>query len=417
MSQPLPRYRIYSQPRDYAAIAWEVLTGGWKRGDACAELEQAITRRHEVPHALCIAKARVGIYVAVRGLIERGQKVVLSPYTISDVVNMVICAGGVPVFADLDPDTCNVSADEINRLVDGDTGAVLITHLHGLACDMDRIPRICAERGVPLIEDAAQAFGARFGGRALGSIGDVGIYSYGMYKNLNAFFGGMVVTRRDDLAERLRGEIEAFPSQEIPYYLSKVASGLASDVATWPPLFKALVYRVFRYGFLNDVGLLNNQVTVDVDPQMKTNLPESYLRRMTPMQTRIVLSQLDTVDENIRARIAHAERYHEGLRDISGLGLPPLRTDLSHTYTYFPVQAENRHALLAHMMREHCDVGAQHLHNCADLECFSEFQRDCPNARASASSVVLLPTYPRYSRADVDRNIRVIREYFGSAPS
>lgn len=61
MSQPLPRYRIYSQPRDYAAIAWEVLTGGWKRGDACAELEQAITRRHEVPHALCIAKARVGI--------------------------------------------------------------------------------------------------------------------------------------------------------------------------------------------------------------------------------------------------------------------------------------------------------------------------------------------------------------------
>ena len=75
-----------------------------------------------VPHAQCIAKARVGIYVAIRALIQPGQKVVLSPYTISDVINMSVCAGGVPVFADLDPDTCNVSADEIDRLVDSDTG-------------------------------------------------------------------------------------------------------------------------------------------------------------------------------------------------------------------------------------------------------------------------------------------------------
>ena len=64
-------------------------------------------------------------------------------------------------------------------------------------------------------------------------------------------------------------------------------------------------------------------------------------------------------------------------------------------------------------MQERCDIAAQHLHNCADLECFKEFQRDCPRARATAASVVLLPTYPRYSLADVDRNVAVIRRYFG----
>ena len=61
------------------------------------------------------------------------------------------------------------------------------------------------------------------------------------------------------------------------------------------------------------------------------------------------------------------------------------------------------------------DMGAQHLHNCADLECFSEFHRDCPNARRTARSVILLPTYPRYSRLDVERNIASIRRYFGRA--
>jgi dTDP-4-amino-4,6-dideoxygalactose transaminase len=90
-----------------------------------------------------------------------------------------------------------------------------------------------------------------------------------------------------------------------------------------------------------------------------------------------------------------------------------MRTDFSHTYSYFPIQAPDRKDLLRHAMRERRDMAGQHLHNCADLPCFEEFHRDCPRARATAASVVLLPTYPRYSLAEVDRNIAVIRRYFG----
>jgi dTDP-4-amino-4,6-dideoxygalactose transaminase len=375
-------------------------------------LEQAVCERHDVAHALCIAKARVGIYVAMRALIEPGQHVVLSPYTISDVINMVICAGGVPVFADLDRDTCNVSLRSLEELVDENTGAVLVTHLHGLACDMGRIAALCRAKGVPLVEDAAQAFGARFEGRALGTFGDLGVYSFGMYKNVNSFFGGMIVGRSGELMAKLREEVETFPHQEVLYYLSKLLEAATTDVATFPPLFRLLTYRVFRFGLLHDVALLNNQVSVDANPEMKRDLPESYLRRLTPMQARIVLSQLDRVDDSIRARVGYAERYHEGLSGVEGVGLPPLRTDFSHTYTYFPIQVEDRQAVLRHMMQERCDVAAQHLKNCADLPCFTDFARDCPNARRTANSVILLPTYPRYSQGDVERNIRVLRGYF-----
>ena len=92
--QPLPRYRIYSKPRQYWEIAREALTRRWLKGDSCRELEQAIQKRQDVAHAICVAKARVGIYVAIRNLIRPGQKVVLSPYTISDVINMV--SRGIP---------------------------------------------------------------------------------------------------------------------------------------------------------------------------------------------------------------------------------------------------------------------------------------------------------------------------------
>ncbi len=411
--QPLPRYRIYSRPRQYWEVAREALTRRWMRGDSCRELEEAIQKRQDIAHAICVAKARVGIFVAIRALVRPGQKVVLSPYTISDVINMVICAGGIPVFCDLERETCNVDPAELGRLIDADTGAVLVTHLHGLACEMDRISALCRQRGVPLVEDAAQAFGARFRGRAVGTFGDVSIYSFGVYKNVNAFFGGMLVTPHADLAARLRSEIDAFPPQELGYFATKVMSGLASDVATWPPLFKSLTYRIFRYGFLNDIALLNNQVTVDAHPEIKRELPESYLRRLTPMQARLILPQLEHVDEHIRARVRAAQRYHEGLRDVDEIVLPPLRTDFSHTYTYFPIQVKDRPDFLRFMMRERRDIAAQHLRNCADLPCFTAFQRDCPNARETARSVALLPTYPRYGDADIDRNIAAVRRYFG----
>jgi dTDP-4-amino-4,6-dideoxygalactose transaminase len=410
---PLPRYRLYDDPGTYARIGRELLTGRWKGGNACAELEKSLASLG-APHAVLAPRARVAIHLAVKGSIRPGQKVVLSPYTIADVVNMVVAAGGVPVFADIERETCNVDPAEIEKLIDADTGAVLVTHLHGLACDMDVIPRICAERGVALIEDAAQAFGTRFAGRPVGSFGDVGIFSFGKYKNVNAFLGGVLLTRHAELAQRARAELAGWPLQDARHYLGEVLHGLATDVATWPPLFRSFTFWLFRFAFLQELSILNKQVSFDDDPELRHELPEFYRRRMTPLQARLVLRQLSRVDEFTRERIERARVYHHGLRDIEEVLLPPLRTDFSHMYTYFPIQVDDRNALLRHLMRSGRDVAGQHIKNCADFPAFREWHRDCPNARKTAASVVLLPSYPRYAMSDVEANVRVIREYFGA---
>jgi perosamine synthetase len=410
---PQPRYRLYDDPGTYATIASELATGRWSSGDACQELEKSLASLG-APHAVLTPRARVAIHLAVKALIRPGQKVVLSPYTIADVVNMVVAAGGVPVFADIERETCNVDPAEIEKLVDRDTGAVMITHLHGLACDMDVIPRICAERGVPLIEDAAQAFGARFAGRALGTFGDAGIFSFGKYKNVNAFLGGVITTRRADLAESARAALAAWPLQDVRGYGSEALHGLATDLATWPPLFRAFTFWVFRFAFLQELSILNRQVSFDVDPELRHELPEHYRRRMTPLQARLVLRQLARVDDHTRERVERAKLYHDGLADVRELLIAPLRTDFSHMYTYFPIQADDRNALLRHLMRRGRDVAGQHIKNCADFPAFEAWHRDCPNARKTANAVVLLPTYPRYSLREAEANVRVIREYFGA---
>ena len=152
-----PRLRLYTRASHYARAGVELLSQKWRQGDSVAEFEVRVAEKLDVDYAIAMPMARTGIYYAIRALVEPGKKVILSPYTISDVVNMVVCAGAVPVFADIEQETCNIDAKQVEDLIDDKTGAVLVTHLYGLTCDVERIERVCRERDVPLIEDAAQA--------------------------------------------------------------------------------------------------------------------------------------------------------------------------------------------------------------------------------------------------------------------
>jgi perosamine synthetase len=303
--------------------------------------------------------------------------------------------------------------EDLEKLITDNTGAILVTHLHGLSADMKHILAKSKDRNIPVVEDAAQSFGTRLHGDHIGSLGDIGVYSFGQFKNINSFFGGMMVTSNDQIAKIIRTEIAAFPFQERDYFLSKMFSNIVTDIVTWPPLFKFFTFWIFRTAMIKDIAWLNRKVIVDESPTSKTVLPETYLRRMTPTQAELILDQIDNVSQYCQQRIDTAKKYHDGLSGLSTVRLPPLRLDSSHTYSYYPVAVENRPEVIKMMMEKYCDIAAQHLKNCADLECFSKYFRDCPNARKIASDLILLPTYPRYKMRDIERNISVLQDMFG----
>ena len=408
---PAPRLRIYTRFSQYASVLARVITGRFNTGDAAQRMKVRLDEmfgRATVPMPM----ARTGIYLTIKALIKPGQNVIMSPYTIVDVVNMVVCAGGVPVFADLESNTCNISADEVERLIDSDTGAVLVTHFYGLVCDVVSIKAICDSHNVPMIEDAAQAFGARVNGKLAGTFGTAGIFSFGLYKNVNAFYGGLVVSNDDALTARLEEDIAKLPVQPLGGYLKKVIGGLLTDIVTFPPFFGGLFFWVFRYGFLNNIDAINNKLKIDIAPELTREIPAEYCHQMSATQAKLILGQLDGIEAHMQNRITIAERYHAGLSDIKELTMPPLRTDGSHIYWYFPIQAPDRHDLVAFAMRHGRDITESYHRNCANVPCFAQWQRDCANAERTANAVIYLPTYPDYPIAEVDANIRVIRDFF-----
>ncbi len=412
-SAPQPRFRIYTTPASYAALLRDVFTGRIGDETAIEALEKEVCRRTGSPYAVCMPTARTGIYLTLTALIKPGQKVLLSPITIVDVINMVIGAGGKPVFIDVEKNTCNIDAAALERHLDAETGAVLVTHLHGLACDIEKIRALCDKHNVPLIEDAAQSFSTKVNGRWTGTFGKAGIFSFGMYKIVNAFFGGMVITPDETLYRTLKQKMSGLPYMDAGILRHKYLFALATDLSTSTLPFSLFTYWFFRYGYLNSVEAIQDLVTVDRHPQRWNTIRKELLCRLRPAQARLIQAQLEGVEANNQARIETAWLYNAGLKDIPELILPPLRTDGSHIYTYYALRAPDRHALMRHMLQRHRDLVLSHYHNTASLEVFKEFHQPCPEAEATAKQLIYLPTYPRYRREEIDRTLRAVREFYG----
>lgn len=174
-------------------------------GEECRQFEREFAEWTGSSHAVALANGTLALDLALQGLgIGPGDEVVVTPRTFIASVSCVVNAGAVPVFADVDRDSGNITAETIAAVLTPRTKAVIPVHLAGWPCDMDPIMDLAARHGLKVIEDCAQAHGARYKGRSVGSIGHVGAWSFCQDKIITTGGeGGMVTTDDRDLWARM----------------------------------------------------------------------------------------------------------------------------------------------------------------------------------------------------------------------
>ncbi|WP_423192324.1 DegT/DnrJ/EryC1/StrS family aminotransferase [Cupriavidus sp. H18C2] len=168
-------------------------------GTECREFEKEFAEWTGTRRALSLANGTLALDVALKALdIGPGDEVVVTPRTFIASISCVVNAGATPVFADVEPDSGNLSAETIARVLTPRTRAVICVHLGGWPCDMDPIMALAAKHGFKVIEDCAQAHGARYRGRAVGSIGHIGAWSFCQDKIMTTGGEGGMVTTDDE---------------------------------------------------------------------------------------------------------------------------------------------------------------------------------------------------------------------------
>ena len=168
-------------------------------GTECREFEKEFAAWADSRHAIALSNGTLALDLALQALgIGPGDEVVVTPRTFIASVSCVVNAGATPVFADVEPDSGNISAATIAKVLTPQTRAVICVHLAGWPCDMDPIMALAAQHGLKVIEDCAQAHGARYKGRSVGGIGHVGAWSFCQDKIMTTGGEGGMVTTNDE---------------------------------------------------------------------------------------------------------------------------------------------------------------------------------------------------------------------------
>jgi dTDP-3-amino-3,4,6-trideoxy-alpha-D-glucose transaminase len=332
-------------------------------GATLDRFETELARYHQVTQAVGVASGTDAIILTVRGLgLGTGDQVITSAHTFSGVVSALIQAGVEPVLVDACLRTGLLEAADVERALSPRTRAVLAVHLYGHPVDLAPLVRVCHARDLILIEDIAQAHGARYAGRPVGSFGAAAAASFHPGKNLGAFGdGGAVLTSSDALAARLR-----------------VARNLGKDG---------------KYSF----------ATIGPNSKLDT------------LQAAILAVKLRHLDRWIARRRALARRYLDGLAGIGDLVLPVEQPPAEHAYHLFVVRTAARDALRSHLAQAgiraglHYPIAAPRQQALADRFAGQRF----PVADELARTVLTLPLSHEHDDGEVDAVIDAIRRYFG----
>lgn len=202
----LKRQDFLLQEEMESALKAVIQTGMYILGPEIMRLEQTLAEYSQCKHAIACASGSEALLMSLMALdIQPGDEVIVPSFTFFATASAVARLGAKPVFADISPQTFNISPAHVAQLITKRTRALIPVHLFGQMAEMDALLQIARDTGICVVEDAAQSIGAEYGTHRAGSMGDMGCFSFYPTKNLGAAGdGGAITTNRDDLAEKIR---------------------------------------------------------------------------------------------------------------------------------------------------------------------------------------------------------------------
>jgi dTDP-4-amino-4,6-dideoxygalactose transaminase len=346
-----------------AAVHATMESGHFILGPAVSQFEESIAAYLGVDHAVGLASGTDALILALRALnISAGDEVIIPAYTFFATAGTVMSVGATPVFVDIDPVTYEMDVAQIKEHITPRTKAIIPVHLYGHPADMDPILEIARSYGLKVIEDNAQAFGARYRGMKTGSFGDIGCLSFFPTKNLGAFGdGGMTVTKDPSLAERMR--------------------------------------------MLRTHGWKKKYYSEEV----------GYNSRLDALQAAILQTKFAHVDSWNQKRREIAQRYNDQLAPLGVI--VPVECDWGkHVYHLYIIRSNRREELQAFLKQKGIASEVYYPlppHLSKPCRKFGYREGDFPRAEQASRETLALPLYPELTTEQQDKVTASVREFIG----
>lgn len=371
MQKPFKKPVHVTQPflpplADFCSGLQEIWDNKWltNYGPILKRFEQKLADIHQTQNVCVFNNGTLALQIALQGMNIAGE-VITTPFTFVATTHALFWNNIRPVFCDIEPDYYTLDPAKIEASITPWTSAILAVHVYGHPCQLDELQRIADKHNLKLIYDAAHAFGTSVNGLPISHYGDLSMFSFHATKLFHSIEGGMVIFKE---------------------------SG-----------YKAIFDYLKNFGFKN---------------QLEVVMPGTNAK-MNEFQALMGIQMLDYVESLIDKRRAITEAYHERLKEIPGIEMPPLLpATVKHNYSYLPIEVDeslfgkSRDDLYDSLLGYNIHCRRYFYPLICDLACYQNLSIKDPLtvARRAASRILTLPIYADLSLEDTHRICDIIRE-------
>lgn len=394
----------YWNHRETFCIFKQIFSGDTDIQTKSTMLEEKICSTFGVRYCITTDLARQAIVLALRAMgIKKGDGIILPSFICQTVILPVLSLGCIPQFVDIGDDL-NISPESVKRTINSRTRAIIMPHLFGKAAPVDEVLQIARNHHLFVIDDAAQAMGTKYNGRYIGTMGDVGIFSFGPFKGVMATRGGVLVTNNTEIFQNILN---------VPITDNESHGSFKRGIAA---LIK-FKYRKFGYPLIKARRSLQNPM-----PATKLDFSEMAPNRISPMDAAIAQVQLDKLHEIIKRKRFLGKRLTELLSDCKFLHTP-LQNNQDHVFVKFVIRLKSvketqkdKHALnAANLIRYLRGRGIEAKHAYTPLHLKKMFASYSTQNLSYTESIwknlIALPLNPDMSTSDLEFMASCIKNF------
>jgi len=364
---------MYWDEEDISLVDATIRSGiSWAGGPKIAEFEQGIADYVGSKYCLAFNSGTSALHAALAAYgIGKGDEVIVPSFTFIATANAPQFVGARPVFADIEEKTCGLDPDDVLAKITKKTRAIIPVHYGGCPCNITALHNIAEDHNLILIEDAAEAFGAKVKDRKVGTFGDSGMFSFCQNKIITTGEGGAMVTDSRDLFEKMK--------------------------------------LIRSHGRLETCDYFSTSAVMDY-------VSIGYNLRMSSITAALGIAQLKKVEKIIQIRRRDASRYCKALMvGVPEISYPKIPDGYNHVYQLFSVFAQDRDNLIKHL--DHGGIMTKiyfsPVHETAFYRKILKYRCNLPVTEKIARSIISLPFYPGISSRDIDAVVESIRDFYG----
>jgi dTDP-4-amino-4,6-dideoxygalactose transaminase len=347
--------------------------------------------------ALWVPSMRWGLYQALLACdFEPGSEIILSAFNYHAVPAAIEKTGMVPTFVDVKVGSMLIDPQEVEKNITPKTCALMVTHLSGMVCDMDALCALAKKHNLMLIEDCAQACGASYGGKSVGSFGDISVFSFGITKNFTTLGGGVIACKDSNLLFKIKERVHELKPLHTMDIVRRIFKACVIVLATSRWFFPVV------YGVMVIFDLFNVDIIQMVFSEKATSdMPDRQHGAMHPAQGLLGCRQLRSLEERNKRVSNIGHKLYDALRLISGVHVPTMVYDAFNVFISCPVFVANRKSFKRALLRQgiHSEYGF--VSNCARLSALIDKQKEYPHAERAERDIVYVPIWSSMSDTEI----------------